>query len=365
MDHPASVRAGGSCSLRAKLLCAVVTLGALVLLAGSPLRAASYRAVRGDLPAAQGLQSPGELFPRGSGPQRASIRCRGCPPWPIEPGEGQASYASYRQLRRVRLNPDGTPTPEAVEALRDDWIAGTPLVLENYIPAEDLPAWTLESAVDQPASQVGAALGALDVEVLRYAERGQREKSGHAHEDYRTRLMPIDHSTMKLDDFLHRKHQLEGRSWPESAMSGEMFMFKRKVRRGYMAVPPSKRGGGTKALGKVEEYTRDHTPKPKRLWHPVGEAGACRNPKDGSSSFSFDDPMLRMQTPFFTFPVHYDCYGNVLGQLSGAKRAVVFPRSAVMESAMESHEIFDVPLMVTPEGVNDVETTGQFSIEES
>ena len=44
-------------------------------------------------------------------------------------------------------------------------------------------------------------------------------------------------------------------------------------------------------------------PKPKALWDPVGQAGACDDPKDGSSRFGFDDPMLRMQTPFFTFPV--------------------------------------------------------------
>ena len=69
--------------------------------------------------------------------------------------------------------------------------------------------------------------------------------------------------------------------------------------RGYRAVPPSKRG----KLGTVEEYTRDNTPKPKPLWEPVGVAGACEDPKDGSSRFGFDDPMLRMQTPFFTFPV--------------------------------------------------------------
>ena len=72
-----------------------------------------------------------------------------------------------------------------------------------------------------------------------------------------------------------------------------------QVPRGYKAVPPSKRG----KLGVVEEYTRDHTPKPKALWDPVGQAGACDDPKDGSSRFGFDDPMLRMQTPFFTFPV--------------------------------------------------------------
>lgn len=137
-------------------------------------------------------------------------------------------------------------------------------------------------------------------------------------------------------------------------------------------MPPSKRG----TLGPVEEYTRDHTSKPKPLWEPVGEAGACSDPKDGSSRFSFDDPMLRMQTPFFTFPVrcrlvlvsfhspswdftlvhysaasrqvHYDCYGNVLAQLAGQKRVVVFPRAAVKGNAMESHEIFDVDMMITP-----------------
>eukprot|EP01050_Picozoa_sp_SAG11_P058034 SAG11_NODE_36864_length_259_cov_1.262500_1_plen_72_part_01 len=36
--------------------------------------------------------------------------------------------------------------------------------------------------------------------------------------------------------------------------------------------------------------------------------------------FEWPDPMLRIQTPFFTFPFHYDCYGNVLIQLSGLKR---------------------------------------------
>ena len=47
------------------------------------------------------------------------------------------------------------------------------------------------------------------------------------------------------------------------------------------------------------------------------------------------------QTPFFTFPVHYDCYGNVLLQLSGAKRAVLTHRRYVKKTT--SHEIFDVP----------------------
>ena len=46
--------------------------------------------------------------------------------------------------------------------------------------------------------------------------------------------------------------------------------------------------------------------------------------------------------------VHYDCYGNVLAQLAGLKRVVVFPREAVKGSAMESHEIFDVDMMITP-----------------
>lgn len=49
------------------------------------------------------------------------------------------------------------------------------------------------------------------------------------------------------------------------------------------------------------------------------------------------------QTPFFTFPVHYDCYGNVLLQLSGAKRAVLTHRRYVKKTT--SHEIFDVPRM--------------------
>jgi hypothetical protein len=97
-------------------------------------------------------------------------------------------------------------------------------------------------------------------------------------------------------------------------------MFKRKVRRGYMPVPPSKRG----KLGDVEEFTRDHTPRPRHVWEKVGEAGACIDTKDGSSRFSHDDPMLRVQTPFFTFPVHYDCYGNVLSQLTGAGNIDIF-----------------------------------------
>jgi hypothetical protein len=116
----------------------------------------------------------------------------------------------------------------------------------------------------------------------------------------------------------------------------------------------------------------------------VGQAGACNDPKDGSSRFGFDDPMLRMQTPFFTFPVrfmilllcilstnlrsivfgvpwqvHYDCYGNVLAQLAGQKRVVVFPRQAVKHTAMESHEIFDVDIMITPVSL---ETHRQFQI---
>ena len=68
--------------------------------------------------------------------------------------------------------------------------------------------------------------------------------------------------------------------------------------------------------------------------------------------------------------MHYDCYGNVLAQLSvtdrlsatsllglrshtgehrqGRKRVVVFPRSAVAQGQMRSHEIFDVPDMIDP-----------------
>jgi hypothetical protein len=314
MDNPASVQPGGRCSLRAKLVCGVVTLGGLTVASQSwlsPAPAVSQQAVRGDLPA-----GPGDAgyFPRGSGPQRASIRCKGCPPWPLEPGEDPALYASYAELPRVRLNADGTPPPEAVEVLKAAWTDSTPLILENYVPAEELAVWRLESVADPAETSFGTALGHLDVEVLRYAERGQREKSGHAHEDYRTRLMPVDSATMNLNDFLHRAHQKESRKWPESPMSGEMFMFKRKVRRGYMPVPPSKRG----KLGDVEEFTRDHTPRPRHVWEKVGEAGACIDTKDGSSRFSHDDPMLRVQTPFFTFPVHYDCYGNVLSQLTGA-----------------------------------------------
>ena len=138
-------------------------------------------------------------------------------------------YEAYSDLPRIKLNPDGTPPPEAVEALKAAWTASTPLILENYIPADNLAAWRLDNSVDPTDSEVGKAMGHLDVEVLRYAERGQREKSGHAHEDYRTRLMPIDSNTMKLDDFMHRLHQQETRSWPEYPMNGEMFMFKRKV----------------------------------------------------------------------------------------------------------------------------------------
>lgn len=225
MDNPTRVPAAGGCSLRAKLVALVVILGGLT--------AATQGWLSRQAPATAANQAvrDADLFPKGSGPQRASIRCRGCPPWPLEPGEDPALYAKYSDLPRVRLNLDGSPPPEAVEALKAAWTASTPLVLENYIPANYLTAWELENAVDPTDSQVGKAMGDLDVEVLRYAERGQREKSGHAHEDYRTRLMPVDSTTMKLDNFLHRSHQQETRNWPEYAMDGEMFMFKRKVRR--------------------------------------------------------------------------------------------------------------------------------------
>ena len=48
----------------------------------------------------------------------------------------------------MALNADGTPSPEAVEALKAAWIASTPLVLENYVPASYLAAWELDNTVD-------------------------------------------------------------------------------------------------------------------------------------------------------------------------------------------------------------------------
>jgi hypothetical protein len=68
------------------------------------------------------------------------------------------------------------------------------------------------------------------------------------------------------------------------------------------------------------------------------------------------------QTPFFTFPIHFDCYGNVLAQLTGRKRVLVFPREAVrMEAGRAvSHEMYDVREMLTDEGQGMVEQVSEF-----
>eukprot|EP01048_Picozoa_sp_COSAG05_P027558 COSAG05_NODE_8098_length_736_cov_1.097331_1_plen_116_part_10 len=105
---------------------------------------------------------------------------------------------------------------------------------------------------------------------------------------------------------------------------------------------------------------RRHLPSPELLWRDIGVLGSCQDgtPEEPISGFGYDDPMLRLQTPFFTFPVHFDCYGNVLVQMSGRKRVVVFPREAVrlVDGRAVSHEIFDIADMLTPEGHAMVET---------
>lgn len=136
------------CSLRARLVGLVVTLGALTA------ATQGWLSRQAPVTPAQIAIQDADLFPQGSGPQRASVRCLGCPPWPLEPGEDPALYAGYSDLPRVALNADGTPSPEAVEALKAAWIAGTPLVLENYVPASYLAAWELDNTVDPADSRV-------------------------------------------------------------------------------------------------------------------------------------------------------------------------------------------------------------------
>ena len=274
--------AAAALSLRAKVALLLGALGLLVVT--NLLRSSSRAAGRGRSPTAD----VADFAPR----------CEGCR-WASEPGEEPAAYAGYAEVPRLRLGPDGTPSQEVAAALARAWKEGKPVVLENYIPAEHLEWWALGEG-EAAASRLGEGLGAQEVEVLRYAERGHhREREGARSQDYSTRLMPVDSGSMPLLHFLERRHQAAERPWPASPLRGEQFMFKRKVRKGYLSVPPSKKG----KLGAVEEYTRTHVPKPKAVWEKVGAEGACTGAAEGGGGFSFDDPMLRIQTPFFTFPV--------------------------------------------------------------
>ena len=275
--------AAAALSLRAKVALLLGALGLLVVT--NLLRSSSRAAGRGRSPTAD----VADFAPR----------CKGCR-WASEPGEEPAAYAGYAEVPRLRLGPDGTPSQEVAAALARAWKEGKPVVLENYIPTEHLEWWALGEG-EAAASRLGEGLGAQEVEVLRYAERGHhREREGARSQDYSTRLMPVDSGSMPLLHFLERRHQAAERPWPASPLRGEQFMFKRKVRKGYLSVPPSKKG----KLGAVEEYTRTHVPKPKAVWEKVGAEGACTGAAEGGGGgFSFDDPMLRIQTPFFTFPV--------------------------------------------------------------
>ena len=158
-SSPAHAPASG-CSLRAKLVGLVVTLGALTA------ATQAWLSRQAPVTPAQQAVHDADLFPKGSGPQRASIRCLGCPAWPLEPGENPALYASYSDLPRVTLNADGTPSPEAVEALKSAWKASTPLVLENYVPASYLAAWELDNTVDPTNSQVPSPYTSFSVQYM-------------------------------------------------------------------------------------------------------------------------------------------------------------------------------------------------------
>jgi hypothetical protein len=209
-------------------------------------------------------------------------------------GSSPALYADMPQLRRITLQPNGTLVmPEAVQQLKEAWSASKPLAFRGYIPRELLEWWSLGG--DAPMQgKLAQSLGPETVEVLRYAHRGSEAQAGREQEDHRTRLMPVDGAEMLLSEFLQRKHQRKGRAWPRAPMAGEEFMFKRKVRRGYAALESGGGGGPSGAVGKVEAYVRQHTPRPGGLWRAVGAAGACAGAA-GVSRFRYDDPMLRIQ----------------------------------------------------------------------
>eukprot|EP00747_Dinoflagellata_sp_TGD_P070616 gnl/TRDRNA2_/TRDRNA2_156676_c0_seq1.p1 gnl/TRDRNA2_/TRDRNA2_156676_c0~~gnl/TRDRNA2_/TRDRNA2_156676_c0_seq1.p1 ORF type:complete len:415 (-),score=77.02 gnl/TRDRNA2_/TRDRNA2_156676_c0_seq1:85-1149(-) len=255
-------------------------------------------------------------------------------------------------MPRVKLRPDGTGDELAVEELKRAWQQQYPIVMEGYMPL-DMHGWWNLTGASAAESVLAKELGAEGVDVLRYAFRGQAALEGREQEDHRTRLMQIDSSFMPLIQFLERVHQTAGRPWPSFSLPGEQFMIKRKVFNGFMPMEKS-----DQYIGLIEKYVREHLPLPNVLWSQVGAAGAC-SPEPGKSSFTYDDPMLRFQTPFFTFPVHYDCYGNVVVQLHQEKRVVAFPRHAValVNGRAISHEIYDVPKMIAEGGRELVQTT--------
>lgn len=271
----------------------------------------------------------------------------------LELVDDPAAYKMFKPIPRIRLRVDGTAnsSPRDLASMHRAWVDSTPVVMEGYVPSEMLKWWDLTgSGADASASRLAQALGSEVVEVLRYASRSQGAQNGDEAEDHRTRLMPVDSVDMLLSEFLNRSHQHPGREWPETPLPGEQFMFKRKVPKGYRA-PDSEHPAGT-----IETYVRAHLPRPSNLWDGVGTLGACTTGE--KSSFTFDDPMLRLQTPYFSFPVHFDCYGNVLVQMSAEKRVVVFPREAVrlVAGRAVSHEIFDFPEMLTKQGLELVQT---------
>lgn len=216
-------------------------------------------------------------------------------------GSDPTLYSFAGDLDAVQLGSDGTANgkEDVIQKISTAWTQSQPLGLKGYIPKDMLGWWTVEAGGRSPPASVRgklmSALGAQTVEVLRYAHRGREAQSGKQREDYRTRLMPVDSTHMQLGEFLRRDHQQPGRKWPVSPMAGEQFMFKRKVPKGYRALPQSHEG-----VGAIEAYVRKHLPHPVDLWQAPGAAGACG--VSGTSNFRYDDPMLRLQTPFFTFP---------------------------------------------------------------
>ena len=196
----------------------------------------------------------------------------------VRAGDDRASdeqmYAGYGDVTRVRLNSKGTAEGlRAVqEALNLAWIESRPLVLEGLVTADHLQWWDLTASADPAGSKLAQSLGGQEIEVLRYATRGRDAREGHESEDFRTRLMPVDSTTVyKLSDFLARKHQQEPRPWPLHPLPGEQFMFKRKVPRGYR--DPTTEGPD----GSMEDYVRRHLPNPELLWRDIGPLGSCQD----------------------------------------------------------------------------------------
>eukprot|EP01052_Picozoa_sp_SAG31_P015066 SAG31_NODE_957_length_10768_cov_3.322992_5_plen_375_part_00 len=245
------------------------------------------------------------------------------------------------------------------------WQEGEPIVIENAVPATMLDWWALNTT-SPLTGKFASALGSQQVSVYRYADReekpSRRGGSGSSSqktanqpraEDHRTRLMQTDSAAMKLADFLQRFHLEPDRAWPKSPLPGEMFMFKRKIPDGYQAASTQ----GAEPSGVVERYVRAHLPRPNRWFGLAGRMGTCVRSSDKRDAddelairhrFEWADPMLRLQTPFFTFPFHYDCYGNVLIQLDGQKRALLtHPRFV---NITRSREIFDVANFFQYEG---------------